>query len=128
SIIMPIYEESVFRCTLYGLTYHLYYYKEINAIVFGLYHILNYQFHNNFLITISQCIFTTLLGYYLISINNIVYSILLHSLFNLIIVLLVYGKIYILNKQDKNKKNDYKYETPVLKNKFRKCKSMVNIG
>lgn len=43
-IITPIIEEVIFRHGLFEFTKHLNYYKELNALLFGLMHILNFNF------------------------------------------------------------------------------------
>ena len=91
-IIAPIFEESIFRGTLVNLTSDYKYYKEFNYILFGLYHSANYIVHKNGLAVIIQVLSTTCLGYYVINLDNILYSMLAHIIHNLIII--VYIKNY----------------------------------
>ena len=130
-IFLPIIEESFFRCTLYSLTNNLNYYKELNAILFGLVHLTNYFYFKNWKLVLFQSINNTFVGYYLISLNNIKLAILIHILYNIsiFIVQIIFSIIYRtkilknnndINFNDKNfnDKNFY-----IKHNKFRRSLS-----
>lgn len=90
--VIPILEEILFRSLIVNLCIYNYcvinwtYYKIGISIIFGLAHILNYydiscqDIPKKY--SIFQVINTTILGYILINLDNIIYAILYHSLYN----------------------------------------------
>src|SRR5439155_2922917 len=91
NIFLPLIEESLFRCTLYNLTYDFYYYKELNALLFGLLHLFNYKYNYSFQITFYQSLLNIYFDYYLINLNNLKFAILIHIAYNFLLFI-----IYIL--------------------------------
>jgi len=84
-LFFPLTEEAIFRHTLKYYLSDLTYAYEINAILFGLIHIINYQISQSIIITGIQVITTAYLGYYVVQFDNLLYAILTHSLYNVLI-------------------------------------------
>lgn len=93
-IIIPILEESFFRCTLNSLFGDYSYFRLVNASLFGLAHATNYTLHRNIYLLGIQCFMTWLLGWYLDGLNNIVLAISYHILYNI----LGLGSVALLGK------------------------------
>jgi len=124
SIIGPIIEECLFRYVLYDLTKNMIYYKELNAILFGLYHVQNVLIYTC-KITVIQIIATSMLGYYLINLNNFLLSIGVHVLFNLSLTLVF--KYWFNKKFDELKPFNILQSHYIVPGKLRRTKSMSDI-
>jgi membrane protease YdiL (CAAX protease family) len=85
----PIIEESLFRHTLYYLTSNWSYCVELNVILFSIIHLIGNN-DNPILIRIFKCIFAIYLGYYLLSLNNILVAMLVHSVHNFFVISLLF--------------------------------------
>ena len=88
-----IVEGSIYRSTLVSITNHLPYFKELNAIVLF---IMDFLFvpnswNTNIGYSIGKLVIKTILGYYLVSMGNIVTSICFHILFTTSASFIVYG-------------------------------------
>lgn len=102
----PILEESFFRCTLYNWTSTYQYYREFNSLLFGIIHASNYfviEMHVEQ--SILQCISSTLLGYFLINLDNIGLAMITHISYNIFCLLLVI-LIDIFSHSEKNKNKE----------------------
>ncbi len=99
-IIDPIIQESIFRSMLVTITQSNPYYKEINALLFGVMHILIGRFiKTNIGYYISKVIVSTILGYYLIQLDNIEKAICFHMIFNgcAYFAVKIYSRIFPIN-------------------------------
>ena len=129
--IFAIIEESLFRSTLYHYTSHWSYYKELNAIIFGGIHIVNYYqnnlgFFKNLLSSINNIFF----GYYLISLDNFFWATIIHATYNILIYTII--TIYIMIFPNNNINNGlvpFKYDGTqyIYFNKLRRSKSEGSI-
>lgn len=120
-IIIPITEESVFRCTLKQFIDS----RIINASLFGLVHSINYFSTNNKLGVIYQVCMTSILGYYLSGIGNISYCILIHSLYNMVNMVALYFYGEKLEKKDILSPGNKIF---ISHDKIRKSKSCINLN
>lgn len=88
-IISPILEEFLFRGFIYYITNDFIYAKEFNAIIFSFAHIINSFIDNtgkySKLLVINQSVMVLFLGYYLVSLDNIYYAIIMHIVFNTLV-------------------------------------------
>lgn len=93
-IILPIYEESLFRHTLVVYTKHLWYYEYLNVVLFGLWHVPNVVVFG-LSKTLIQLPAVLYLGYYIIQLDNVPLAMILHILFNFCVMcaLLVHVKM-----------------------------------
>ena len=98
-IMGPIFEESFFRGILYDLTKGYSYYKITNAILFGLIHSTNYPFIGNGNKILIQVLSTFSLGYYLVNIDNVISSIVIHILYNSISIIYMF-LLFKMNKKN----------------------------
>lgn len=90
AIQVPIIEESLFRVTLHSYISDWTYSREINAFLFGLFHLTNYGFIKS-KIVFYQVVMTINLGYYLSGVNNFIYTTLIHSCYNISAMLAMYA-------------------------------------
>ncbi|AYV82334.1 MAG: hypothetical protein Homavirus32_2 [Homavirus sp.] len=129
-ITIPFIEESVFRCALPTLFGNLWYFKILNAALFGCIHIANYQIIPSWKLTMYQVVMCMCLGYYLISLDSLVYAILIHIFYNIITTITHYMMMYIINPNTfslDNMLKKYKYGYEVKNNKLRKSSSCGNL-
>jgi len=101
-ILMPLVEELIFRDYLRKYTDDLYYGNLINSCLFGLWHLQNYHIHEDKIIMLNQIISTTYLGYYLLQLNSIIYSYIVHLIYNTIII----GGLIAMTLNNPDKSND----------------------
>ncbi len=103
-LIMPLFEESLFRGIFKQCLSNIQYSEYINGLFFGLFHFHNYFVHNNLFITAIQMATTSYLGYYVVQFDNFIYAFVVHSLYNISIVvfssLIVY---YVFSNEKENK-------------------------
>lgn len=114
STYFPLVEESLFRHTLPVYFGDFPGFKYINAILFGLIHLMNAQHSDSLKITLLQMCFTTWFGWYLINLNNFVTSLHLHMLLNftnLIIVMIVTHIYHYFNITKKIPKSDLFFDS-----------------
>lgn len=114
-VVLPFIEESVFRHTLRYYLEGISYSNYINAVLFGLVHATNYIIIENKLLICYQVFATIYLGYYLIQFESLTHSFLVHSLYNIIILVsscLIYKKFY--NNMDINENFSVKYCSSIL--------------
>ena len=90
SVFFPFVEESVFRCTLLKFTSGIPYFLEINSCIFGFAHLTNYFLSKNFKLSLVQSILCIYLGFYLIKLDNLLLSFLVHMLYNFSIITISY--------------------------------------
>jgi hypothetical protein len=86
-----IVDGSIYRSMLVSLTRHLPYFKELNA---GIYFTIEFMIGKNPLksgYALSSLIVKCILGYYLVCMDNIVRSMIVHLLFTLSISLITFG-------------------------------------
>jgi hypothetical protein len=121
TVMMPILEESLFRCslpTIFGNSFNL---RVIYSIMFGLVHVFNYIFTPNINLVGYQVVMTMFLGYYLSTLQTIQYAMFAHGFYNLIILLCQIAVAYFNGfTQNINNKIDrwgyyYHIETSKLK-------------
>lgn len=91
-----IIEGSIYRSTIVSITNHLPYFKELNAVVLFIIDFLfapssEYNHNPDFGYQLLKLVIKTILGYYLVSMNNIVRSIAFHAMFTVSVSLVVYG-------------------------------------
>jgi membrane protease YdiL (CAAX protease family) len=87
-VIFPIYEESLFRSVIkQWLLYHPYA-NMINALLFGMYHSVNYLQHGKIGIVIYQVVSTIYLGHYVVRFDNILSAFMIHIVYNFSIQIL----------------------------------------
>ena len=127
-IILPLIEESLFRHSLVDYTKHLWYYKELNALLFGLTHLLNYYsiIGISLMHVVIQSIATSFLGFYLVNLNNLGLAIIVHGLFNGIIIL---SKLVLFcnRKYDNPRLDEWTNIFYVPKGRLRRTKSLNDI-
>lgn len=106
-IIMPIFEESLFRCSYPVLFGHLFinqfYFKLVNAIAFGLIHLTNYFVTKDIIGTLYQSFLTLFLGWYLIELNSLYDAIIFHIAYNCIGLIIAATMIWIRDRYYPNK-------------------------
>lgn len=89
-IVLPLYEESIFRSVIKQYLMGFEYGNIINALIFGISHGPNYRFHSNHYITLYQIISTSYLGYYVVQFDDFHMAFIVHSLYNIFIVISVW--------------------------------------
>jgi hypothetical protein len=96
SIIIPIFEEAFFRGILKQALVDVPYNYQINAVLFGLMHCVNYAITKNVYLTVYNVIATGYLGYYLVQLDGFMYAYLTHALYNFsaVTVLYIYYHFY----------------------------------
>jgi len=85
-IIMPLYEEAIFRSVLKNYLVDVPYNNYINAIVFGLFHISNFIIWKNIGVSLFQVVCTSYLGYYVVQFEKFHHAWLVHCCYNFVIV------------------------------------------
>ena len=87
SIVAPIFEEMVFRRSLYGLIKHKWLFILLSGLSFGLLHVIgNYNSALDFLYVIPYGAMGCCFAYLLSKTNNITLPIIIHMLHNTILV------------------------------------------
>lgn len=128
AIIIPIIEESVFRCTfpyLFGdLFDDEFYFQLINAVLFGLAHIFNWFLHYNMWKTLYQVVITSVLGWYLIDQHSLKHAMIIHMLYNTLTILVV--KIILLIKEWGLESDEKSVALWLSYDKLRPSKSLTN--
>lgn len=96
----PISEESIFRHTLIYATQHLSYYVELNVALFSGIHLSNYYYSRCIYSSLAQVGFAIYLGYYLIILNNVYKGMIIHGIYNLIILIIscIFDELVIKKK------------------------------
>jgi hypothetical protein len=111
AIILPIIEESLFRETLVNLLKHSLYYKEFITTLFALVHLLNSTIgvSTNKMAT-CQFVCSIYLGNYLINLDNVGKSIIVHSVYNGSMIITIYVLAKILMKSNDDMKSDKTFD------------------
>ena len=129
-IILPLYEESIFRFVLPHFFGHYEYFKIVNALLFGLFHTLNLLYNNVSIKSIvHQVIMTTFLGYYLINLDDFMMCCIFHSMYNIIniSITLIIIKIKVYFGIIKSCNTNISSHNYIFVDKLRKSKSQNNL-
>jgi len=101
NVVGVIVDGSIYRSMIVSLTRHMPYFKELNAAI---YFMIEFMLGKNPLksgYALSNLIVRCILGYYLVCMDNIIRSMLIHILFTLSISLITFGyrKLFMKEKQ-----------------------------
>jgi hypothetical protein len=92
--ITPLSEEAIFRSVLKNALTDVPYNIYINSLLFGLVHLLNYQFIPDKKIIIFQFFMTTYMGYLCTIQESFLYSYLIHMSYNVFLIIVSYSIVY----------------------------------
>lgn len=92
--ITPLSEEAIFRSVLKNALTDVPYNIYINSLLFGLVHLLNYQFIPDKKIIIFQFFMTTYMGYLCTMQESFLYSYLIHMSYNAFLIIVSYSIVY----------------------------------
>ena len=131
AVLIPIFEEIIFRHYLVQYTNHLEYSNLINAGLFGLAHYSNYIGVKDWFFLNMQVLFAFYMGYYFLSLNSVYLSSIAHIVYNLSLIIVCYFILHLRRTEYfrnfgalNNFQKKYYY---VTYNKLRRSKSCSNI-